>query len=115
MVDNLLDIMTGGDHRKTKKLLEEKKKIREEEEMEEKRLKNFMENKKSTPVSSIAPLSAVNLNCNGTQTVGVKSATVTPINVGVGKMFSEEPKIELNQLKSLSEFGIDTSFLDYYG
>lgn len=27
MVDNLLDIMTGGDHRKTKKILEEKKKL----------------------------------------------------------------------------------------
>ena len=39
MVDNLLDIMTGGDHRKTKRLLEEKKKIREEEELEEKRLR----------------------------------------------------------------------------
>lgn len=32
MVDNLLDILTGGDHSKTVKLLEERRKIKEEEE-----------------------------------------------------------------------------------
>ncbi|KAF5292645.1 hypothetical protein FQR65_LT11197 [Abscondita terminalis] len=32
MVDSLLDLLTGGDHSKTKKILEEKKMLREEEE-----------------------------------------------------------------------------------
>ncbi|KAF5291750.1 hypothetical protein FQA39_LY14238 [Lamprigera yunnana] len=32
MVDSLLDLLTGGDHTKTKKILEEKKMLREEEE-----------------------------------------------------------------------------------
>lgn len=32
MVDSLLDLLTGGDHGKTKKILEERKKLREEEE-----------------------------------------------------------------------------------
>lgn len=32
IVDSLLDLLTGGDHSKTKKILEEKKRLREEEE-----------------------------------------------------------------------------------
>lgn len=32
LVDNLLDLLTGGDHSKTKKNLDEKKKLKEEEE-----------------------------------------------------------------------------------
>lgn len=119
MVDNLLDIMTGGDHRKTKKLLEEKKKIREDEEMEEKRLKSLLESKKpSTSLSTCAPLTS---STNGTplfvQTMNssIKSATVSPVSAGISKSVAEDLKIEINQLKSLSELGIDTSFIDYYG
>lgn len=112
MVDNLLDIMTDGDHRKTKKYLEERKKLREEEETEEKRLKDYTENKKST----LATPSASSVSNSGTQSSGIKSMTVSPIAATTGKMFGfEEPKIEINQLKTLSEFGIDTSFLDYFG
>lgn len=32
LVDNLLDLLTGGEHSKTKTILEEKKKLRDEEE-----------------------------------------------------------------------------------
>lgn len=32
IVDSLLDLLTGGDHSKTKRVLEEKKQLREEEE-----------------------------------------------------------------------------------
>ncbi|XP_022185646.1 bromodomain-containing protein 7 isoform X2 [Nilaparvata lugens] len=73
MVDNLLDLLTGGDHRKTKKILEEKKKFREEEE----RLRQMME---------------------------AKPIPVPPANV----------KIEISQLKTLSDLGIETDFLDYF-
>lgn len=118
MVDNLLDIMTGGDHRKTKKLLDEKKKLREEEEMEEKRMKNFMDAKK-TPSSTTAVTNGVTsvTNVGGVtgQPLGIKSATVSPVTTATSKSQIEDTKIEINQLKSLSEYGIDTSFLDYYG
>lgn len=123
MVDNLLDIMTGGDHRKTKKYLEEKKKIREKEEEEEetdvKRLKNLHDStskkKNSTPVISPVACLSVSPNCNGaivSAANNIRSATVNPISKSVG---SDDSKIEFNQLKSLSEYGIDTTFIDYYG
>ncbi len=110
--------MTGGDHRKTKKLLEEKKKIRLEEEMEEKRLKTLMDGKKLAPAAPTC--ASVMPNCNGNAFSApagnsVKSATVSPVTAGISKPNVEDPKIELNQLKSLSEYGIDTSFVDYYG
>ncbi|XP_075216213.1 bromodomain containing 7/9 isoform X1 [Lycorma delicatula] len=73
MVDNLLDLLTGGDHRKTKKVLEERKKFREEEE----RVKQLMESKP-------APQTATDV------------------------------KIDVSQLKTLADLGIETSFLDYY-
>lgn len=47
MVDNLLDLLTGGDHGKTKKVLDEKKMLREEEEA----IKTVLE----TPKPSAAP------------------------------------------------------------
>lgn len=76
MVDNLLDLLTGGEHRKTKKIIDEKRKFREEEE----KIKQLMESKP-----------AVNSANNG--------------NV----------KVELSQLKTLSDLGIDTSFLNSFG
>lgn len=39
MVDNLLDLMTGGDHRRTKRVLEERRRLKEEEE----RIRQLME------------------------------------------------------------------------
>nr|XP_018916465.1 PREDICTED: bromodomain-containing protein 7 [Bemisia tabaci] len=75
MVDNLLDLLTGGEHRKTKKIIDEKRKFREEEE----KIKQLMESKP-----------AVNSANNG--------------NV----------KVELSQLKTLSDLGIDTSFLNSF-
>lgn len=74
MVDNLLDLLTGGDHRKTKKVLEERKKFREEEE----KVRQLMEAKPAPPQSS-------------------------------------DVKIDVTQLKTLSDLGIETGFLDYYG
>lgn len=50
MVDSLLDLLTGGDHSKTKKILEEKKMMREEEDA----IKTVLETKPST--QSTAPV-----------------------------------------------------------
>ncbi|XP_065202284.1 bromodomain-containing protein 7 [Planococcus citri] len=110
MVDNLLDIMTGGDHRKTKKILEEKKKLREEEEQLLKKSPSTV-----TSVANVVP-STNNVNSITAQPVGnqIKSATVSPVTAAPTKSVIEDTKVEINQLKSLSEYGIDTSFLEYY-
>lgn len=50
MVDNLLDLLTGGDHGKTKKVLDEKKMLREEEEA----IKTVLE----TPKPPVVPADA---------------------------------------------------------
>lgn len=47
MVDNLLDLLTGGEHGKTKNVLDEKKMLREEEEA----IKTVLE----TPKPSVVP------------------------------------------------------------
>ncbi|XP_063225828.1 bromodomain-containing protein 7 isoform X2 [Bacillus rossius redtenbacheri] len=70
MVDNLLDLLTAGEHRKTKHILEEKRKLREEEE----RIRQLLEDKGSPAVPP------------------------APVDIGA--------------LKSLSDIGIDTSFLE---
>lgn len=79
MVDDLLDILTGGDHRKTKKFIEEKRKLREEEE----KIKNILEK----------PIQDMNRNISSLDKV----------------------KVDIEQLKTLSEFGIDINFLDTLG
>ncbi|CAH1398769.1 unnamed protein product [Nezara viridula] len=74
MVDNLLDLMTGGEYRKSKNVIDEQKKFQEEEE----RVRELIENK-----------GAVNSNHSDLSNT----------------------KIEFDQLKTLSDLGIDTSFL----
>ncbi|XP_029172830.1 bromodomain-containing protein 7 isoform X1 [Nylanderia fulva] len=76
MVDDLLDILTGGDHRKTKKFIDEKRKLREEEE----KIKNILEK----------PIQDINRNISTLEKV----------------------KVDLEQLKTLSEIGIDINFLE---
>lgn len=110
MVDNLLDIMTGGDHRKTKKILEEKKKLREEEELAKK--SHFSTTSVANGVSSNSTVNNISAQSGANQ---IKSATVSPVTATPAKSTTEDTKVEINQLKSLSEYGIDTSFLEYYG
>ncbi|XP_046619908.1 bromodomain-containing protein 7 [Neodiprion virginianus] len=76
MVDNLLDLLTNGDHKKTKKFLEEKRRLREEEE----KIKHLLEK---------------------------------PAQDGKGAEFSaDKVKVDLDQLKSLADLGIDIDFLN---
>lgn len=72
MVDNLLDLMTGGDHRRTKRYIEDRRRLREEEE----RIRQLMEPAAPPPVCE---------------------------------------SVDFESLKTLSELGIDTSFLDALG
>ncbi|XP_032686946.1 bromodomain-containing protein 7 isoform X2 [Odontomachus brunneus] len=76
MVDDLLDILTGGDHRKTKKFLEEKRRLKEEEE----KIRHLLEK----------PNQDVNRNIPSLEKV----------------------KVDIEQLKTLSELGIDVNFLE---
>ncbi|XP_072767528.1 bromodomain-containing protein 7 isoform X1 [Anoplolepis gracilipes] len=76
MVDDLLDILTSGDHRKTKKFIEEKRKLREEEE----KIKNILEK----------PIQDMNRNISSLDKI----------------------KVDIEQLKTLSELGIDINFLE---
>lgn len=78
MVDELLDILTSGEHRKTKKFIDEKRRLKEEEE----KIKHLLEK----------PIQDVNRN--------------TQI---------DKIKVDVDQLKSLSELGIDINFLDNFG
>ncbi|XP_034942523.1 bromodomain-containing protein 7 isoform X2 [Chelonus insularis] len=78
LVDDLLDILTNGDHKKTKKILEEKKKLREEEES----IKNLLEK----PTQQF---------CNNNKSIQL-----------------DRIKVDVDQLKTLTELGINTNFLD---
>ncbi|XP_063994080.1 bromodomain-containing protein 7 isoform X2 [Diachasmimorpha longicaudata] len=75
MVDDLLDILTSGDHRKTKKLLEEKRRLKEEEE----KIKHLLEKHQEVRGSP-----------------------------------GEGLKVDVEQLRTLSELGIDVNFLEEY-
>lgn len=79
MVDDLLDILTNGEHRKTKKVLEEKRRLKEEEE----KIKHLLEK----------PAQDVNRNIPQVDKV----------------------KVDLDQLKTLAEIGIDINFLENLG
>lgn len=84
MVDNLLDLLTGGEHRKTKRVLEERRKLREEEE----RIRQLLEGK---PVSM-----------QGMSDDKIHSVSSFPPDI----------KVDFGALKSLSDIGIDMKFLD---
>uniref|UniRef100_A0A0K8SQJ5 Bromo domain-containing protein n=1 Tax=Lygus hesperus TaxID=30085 RepID=A0A0K8SQJ5_LYGHE len=83
MVDNLLDLLTGGEHRKAIAVIDEQRKYREEEE----RVRDLMESKEVPSVNETNGQTDRKSDCN---------------NV----------KIEIEQLKTLSDLGIDISFLN---
>lgn len=94
MADNLLDLMTGGDHRKTKRALDERKKLAVLED-NKKPINQSLQTSCQPLVTSQANagnLSASNANCQS----------------------NKPAAIQIDQLKSLSELGIDTKFIDYY-
>jgi bromodomain-containing protein 7/9 len=87
MVDNLLDLLTGGEHRKTKRILEERRKLREEEE----RIRQLLEGK-TVPVQGMSDDKMHSLSA-----------------------FTSDIKVDFGALKSLSDVGIDMKFLDDVG
>jgi len=87
MVDNLLDLLTGGEHRKTKRILEERRKLREEEE----RIRQLLEGK-TVPVQGMSDDKMHSLPA-----------------------FTSDIKVDFGALKSLSDVGIDMKFLDDVG
>jgi len=95
MADNLLDLMTGGDHRKTKRVLDERKKQQVVLDDSKKSISQLHQ------PSSCQPLATSLINTGG-------SNTTTPNHQ------TKSAPIQIDQLKSLSELGIDTKFIDYY-
>lgn len=84
MVDNLLDTVTKGEHKKTVNVIEERKRMEEEEAIIKKEQEEFAAQLEmewdSATNSVIQPENSANVN--------------------------------IDSLRSLSEFGIDTSFVD---
>lgn len=93
MADNLLDLMTGGDHRKTKRALDERKK------------QVVLEDNKK-PISQ-----SLQTSC---QPLVTSQANAGNLNTSSANCQSKPAAIQIDQLKSLSELGIDTKFIDYY-
>lgn len=95
MVDNLLDLLTNGEHRRTKKILEERKKLRDEEERVRQMLENRSTCGQNGPLTQATPVQPV-------------SAPNPPVNVAS----NVDPKVDFSSLKSLSSVGLDVGFLD---
>lgn len=93
MADNLLDLMTGGDHRKTKRMLDERK-------------KQVILDDIKKPNSQLQPSSC--------QPLVTSQANTGSSNVTTANSQTKSAPIQIDQLKSLSELGIDTKFIDYY-
>lgn len=94
MADNLLDLMTGGDHRKTKRTLDERKK------------QVVLDDIKKPIHQSQQPLTCQSL-VNSQGNTGIS-------NITTANRQTKSTPIQIDQLKSLSELGIDTKFIDYY-
>jgi hypothetical protein len=92
IVDHLLDILTENEHRKTSKYIEEKKNLRREDEMTEK----VFEGANSLGGSAETPEPAASSN----------PAEATPT--------IKKEAIDFDSLKSLTDDGIDMSFLDNF-
>ncbi|KAJ9580096.1 hypothetical protein L9F63_004238 [Diploptera punctata] len=83
MVDNLLDLLTGGEHRKTKRILEERRRLREEDE----RIRQMLEGKQVVMQ-------------------GMPDDKMHQMAI------QQDVKLDFDSLKSLSDIGIDMKFLD---
>lgn len=94
MADNLLDLMTGGDHRKTKRILDERKK------------QIILDDSKKTISQPQQPSLC--------QSLVTSQANIGNSNTPTANTQTKPGPIQIDQLKSLSELGIDTKFIDYY-
>lgn len=95
MADNLLDLMTGGDHRKTKRILDERKKQ-----------VILDDSKKSISQPQQQPTLC--------QSLVTSLASIGSSNTPTANSQTKSGPLQIDQLKSLSELGIDTKFIDYY-
>ena len=93
MVDEILNTLTRGEHSKTVNLIEERKKLQEEEERQKK-----LQEELSTEWNYVTSLSF---------TPGDGSSNSQPTE-------SPADDIDFDAVRSLSELGIDTSFVDEF-
>merc|ERR1719188_1239986 len=92
IVDHLLDILTGNEHRKTSKYIEEMKLLRKEDELMDRELK------------TVKPA--------GAEGKDGKEDEETAQDKGGEAAAPKKEKVDFQALKSLSDDGIDMSFLD---
>ncbi|KAK3932570.1 Bromodomain-containing protein 7 [Frankliniella fusca] len=98
MVDNLLDILTHGEHRRTKKNLEDRRKMREEEE----RMRVILDSAKSH--DSAQPISQT-LSSQGAPNPQPQTHQLSQVSIPPQAM-------NLDSLHSLRDLGIDISFIE---
>ena len=93
MVDEILNTLTRGEHSKTVNLIEERKKLQEEEEKQKK-----IQEELSTEWNYITSLN------------------LAPGDENSSSQSAETPAddIDFDAVRSLSELGIDTSFVDEF-
>jgi len=103
MVDNLLDILTHGEHRRTKKNLEDRRKMREEEE----RMRVILDGARTQENAALLATSQI-IPVQYSQNPQPQSTPTPPITIPVQAM-------NLDNLRSLGDLGIDTSFLEGVG
>lgn len=96
MVDDLLDILTGGDHRKTKKFLEEKRRLKEEEE----KIKHLLEK----------PMQDINRNIPSLDKVRVdidQLKTLSDIGIDVNFLENLEDELKFNEERAALQSRLD--------
>ncbi|KAG8240253.1 hypothetical protein J437_LFUL004713 [Ladona fulva] len=114
MVDNLLDIVTGGEHRRTMRILEEnRRKARGEGGPDDEggRYKRYLQDAEKT---SSTTQTGITDNSASKPSVPIQNSSA-PDSINSGSNSSSDPydvKIDFEALKTLSDVGIDVSFLE---
>ncbi len=103
IVDHLLDILTGNEHRKTSRYVEEQKNLRKEDELLDAAFKDIQT--ASDPPEQASSSSSQDAAASAATTAAlVKTAAAAAMGTPV--------KVEWDSLRSLADDGIDMSFLD---
>nr|CAD7443088.1 unnamed protein product [Timema bartmani] len=99
MVDDLLDLLTGGEHRKTKRFLEDRRKLREEEE----RIRQLLEGKPHHPSPPpTAPQPDVEVDYTALKSLADLGIDTSFID-NFGWYFNAEQELKRNEEQKASE------------
>lgn len=107
LVDSLLDLLTGGDHSRTKKHLDVNKKLREEEEA----VRTVLEVK---PVDAVKVRIYPHLQTKSCSFYVSQPILICFLRKAVTFYQTDiaHPQVDVDELRTLQDLGIDTDFLD---